>query len=77
MGSFTVDNFKPLNLSSEHITNNLVRLSIANFNVVDINVLLQITEDPWETNHIVSNLEQYLIADLRGLEPKSYQNVSK
>lgn len=38
----------------------MVRLSIANFNVVDINVLLQITEDLWEMNHIVSNLEQYL-----------------
>ena len=38
----------------------MVRLSIANFNVVDINVLLQITEALWEMNHIVSNLEQYL-----------------
>ena len=38
----------------------MVRLSIANFSVVDINVLLQITEDLWEMNHIVSNLEQYL-----------------
>lgn len=55
----------------------MVRLSIANFNVVDINELLQITEDLWETNHIVSNIEQHLIADLRGLEPKSYPNVFK
>lgn len=61
----------------------MVRLSIANFSVVDINVLLQITEDLWEMNHIVSNLEQYLqdwwylIADLWGLERKSYQNLFK